>query len=92
MLSDDDDDDEEELEEDGIEARFEPPRRKQQQGDETVVDAASGGEEEETVYRDTGTTIEECEARFLAELEGSQMEHTNRENSPWKKGFEFVRS
>jgi len=42
-------------------------------------------------YEET-TTVEECEARFMAELEGSQMEHSNWENSQWKKGFDFVRS
>ena len=37
-------------------------------------------------------TVEECEARFMEELESSQNEHFNLENSHWKKGFDFVRS
>ncbi len=37
-------------------------------------------------------TVEECEARFMEELESSENEHFNMENSHWKKGFDFVRS
>lgn len=40
----------------------------------------------------TSTTLEECEARFMEELESAQNEDYNLENSHWKKGFEFVRS
>ena len=40
----------------------------------------------------TGITVEDCEARFMEELESSQCEHYNLENSHWRKGFDFVRS
>lgn len=43
-------------------------------------------------YDMTGFTVEECEARFMQELESSQCENYNLENSHWRKGFEFVRS
>lgn len=37
-------------------------------------------------------TVEECEASFMQELESSQCENYNLENSHWRKGFDFVRS
>jgi len=45
-----------------------------------------------TVYGETSTTVEECEAMFMAELESSQCGNHNWENSDMKKGFDFVRS
>ena len=55
--------------------------------------AADGAEENGLgVYDMAGFTVEECEARFMQELESSQCENYNLENSHWRKGFEFVRS
>ncbi len=44
------------------------------------------------VYATPSFTVEECEARFMQELESSQCENYNLENSHWRKGFDFVRS
>ena len=88
MLSDDDDYDDDDYDHNSEEDDIIAGRHGVGDGDGDEEDAAP----EETVYHETGTTIAECEARFLAELEGSEMEHTNWENSLWKKGFDFVRS
>lgn len=63
--------------------------------DDDDYDEEKGGPTEEdtsTKYEETGTTVEDCEAMFMAELESSHCEHYNVENSHWKKGFDFVRS
>jgi len=60
-----------------------------------VVDEEAGNAIQESTtnaYGVTGTTVEDCEALFMAELESNQCEHYNWQNSHWKKGFDFVRS
>jgi hypothetical protein len=62
---------------------------------EGVVDEEAGNAIQENstkAYGVTGTTVEDCEALFMAELESNQCEHYNWQNSHWKKGFDFVRS
>jgi hypothetical protein len=63
---------------------------KEEENDERGGDAME--ENKMTVYGEPSTTVEECEAMFMAELESSQCGNHNWENSDMKKGFDFVRS
>jgi hypothetical protein len=63
---------------------------KDEENDEREGDAIE--ENTTTVYGENSTTVEECEAMFMAELESAQCGNHNWENSNWKKGFDFVRS